>query len=93
MMHHILRTTALKTEDLEPTTLHEDNAACIAQLKGGYIKGDMTKHISPKFFYTHKLQKEGVISVKQAQSNNNLPYLFTKSYVLKACNWDWDETS
>ncbi|KAF2305900.1 hypothetical protein GH714_008778 [Hevea brasiliensis] len=31
-----------------PTVLYEDNAACIAQLKGGYMKGDRTKHISPK---------------------------------------------
>ena len=63
-MHYILKTFVLKIEDLKPTTLHEDNVACIAQLKGGYIKGDRTKHISPKFFYTHELQKEGVISVK-----------------------------
>ena len=79
VVHHILKTIVLKTEDLEPITLHEDNTACIAQLKEGYIKGDMTKHISPKFFYTHELQKEGAISVKQVQSNNNLADLFTKS--------------
>ena len=79
VVHHILKTTALKTEDLEPTTLHEDNAACIAQLKGGYIKGDRTKHISPKFFYTHELQKKGDITVKQVRSSDNLADLFTKS--------------
>ena len=39
-----------------PTIVYEDNAACVAQLKGGYIKGDRTKHISPKFFFTHDLQ-------------------------------------
>ncbi|GKB52412.1 hypothetical protein Tco_0903165 [Tanacetum coccineum] len=33
-----------------PTVVHEDNAACIAQLKDGYIKDDRTKHILPKFF-------------------------------------------
>ncbi|KAJ9556489.1 hypothetical protein OSB04_011103 [Centaurea solstitialis] len=43
--------------------LYEDNAACIAQLKEGYIKGDRTKHILPKFFFTHDLQKSGDISV------------------------------
>ena len=37
--------------------LHEDNVACIAQIKGGFIKGDKTKHISPKFLYTHELQR------------------------------------
>lgn len=33
-----------------PTTMYEDNVACIAQLKGGYIKGDRTKHISLNTF-------------------------------------------
>ncbi|KAL6329106.1 hypothetical protein AAG906_007652 [Vitis piasezkii] len=27
----------------------------------GYIKGDRTKHVSPKFFYTHELRKSGEI--------------------------------
>ena len=45
--------------------LHEDNAACIAQIKGGFIKGDRTKHISPKFFYTHELQKKCEIDVQK----------------------------
>ena len=76
---HILKTTALKIEDLKPTILHEGNVACIAQLKGGYIKGDKMKHISPKFFYTHEVQKDDVIIVKQVQSCNNLANLFTKS--------------
>jgi hypothetical protein len=39
------------------TVIYEDNTACIAQLKEGYIKGDRTKHISPKFFFTHDLKK------------------------------------
>jgi hypothetical protein len=59
--------------------MHEDNAACIAQIKGGYIKGDRTKHISPKFFYTHELQKDREIEVRQIRSNDNLADLFTKS--------------
>ena len=37
------------------TIIYEDNVACVAQVRGGYIKGDKTKHISPKFFYTHEL--------------------------------------
>jgi len=36
-----------------PTMIYEDNAACIAQIKAGYIKGDRIKHILPKFFFTH----------------------------------------
>ncbi|GAV62720.1 hypothetical protein CFOL_v3_06243 [Cephalotus follicularis] len=42
-------------------------------------KGDRTKHISPKFFYTHELQKNGDIDVQQIRSSNNLTDLFTKA--------------
>ena len=59
--------------------MYEDNAACIAQLKGGYIKGDWTKHILPKFFFTHDLQRNGEIEVQQIRSSDNLADLFTKA--------------
>lgn len=62
-----------------PTILYEDNAACIAQLKGGYIKGNRTKHISPKLFFTHDLEKEGDIEVQQIRSSDNLTDFFTKA--------------
>ena len=62
-----------------PTTLFEDNTACIAQIKGGYIKGDKTKHISSKFFYIHELQKNSEIDVQQIRSSDNLADLFTKA--------------
>ena len=65
--------------DKRSTILYEDNAACIAQLKGGFIKGDRTKHISPKLFYTHDLQKNGDIDVQQIRSSDNPTDLFTKS--------------
>ena len=45
----------------------------------GYIKGDKTKHISPKFFYTHELQESQQIDFKQIRSADNLVDLFTKS--------------
>ncbi|XP_019241952.1 PREDICTED: uncharacterized protein LOC109221988 [Nicotiana attenuata] len=61
------------------TTLYEDNIACIAQLKGGYIKGDRIKHISPIFFFTHDLQKNGEIDVQQVRSSDNLADPFTKA--------------
>ena len=67
------------SEDKEPTVMYEDNVACIAQLKDGYIKGDRTKHILPKFFFTHELQKAGEVLVVQVRSSDNLADLFTKS--------------
>ena len=60
--------------------MYEDNAACIAQLKEGYIKGDRTKHISPKFFFTHDLQQNGDIEVQKIRSSDNLADLFTKAF-------------
>ena len=80
IIHHIQKNCDLNLkEKIPPTILFEDNSACIAQLKGGYIKGDRTKHISPKFFFTHDLQKNGEIDVQQIRSNENLADLLTKA--------------
>ena len=76
---HIHNSCFLTPITNSPTIIYEDNAACVAQVRGGYIKGDRTKHISPKFFYTHELQESRQIDVKQIQSINNLADLFTKS--------------
>nr|GEX32610.1 reverse transcriptase domain-containing protein [Tanacetum cinerariifolium] len=70
------RSCGISSETEVPTVLYEDNAACIAQLKEGYIKGDRTKHILPKFFFTHDLQKNGDIIVQQVRSNDNLADLY-----------------
>ncbi|KAJ0530675.1 putative RNA-directed DNA polymerase [Helianthus annuus] len=79
MITHIQEACGLEQIKKEPTIIYEDNAACIAQIKEGYIKGDRTKHISPKFFSTYDLQKEGEIDVCQIKSSENLADLFTKS--------------
>ena len=79
MIQYIQESCGLPFIKDNPTTLFEDNAACIAQIKGGYIKGDRTKHISLKFFYTHELQNSGEIDVQQIRSSDNLADLFTKS--------------
>ena len=48
-------------------------------LNCSYIKGDKNKHISPKNFNTHGLQKSGDMEVWQIQSLNNFTDLFTKA--------------
>ena len=65
------------------TIIYEENIACIAQLKEGYIKGDRTKHMSPKFFFTHDLQKNNDINIQQIRSCDNLVDLFTKSLPIR----------
>ena len=79
MIHHIQESCELSSVKDKPTILFEDNVACIAQIKEGYIKRDRTKHISQKFFYTHELQKNGEIDAQQIRSSDNLADLFTKA--------------
>ena len=78
MIYLIREKYCLKCDNI-PTILYEDNATCIAQLKGGSIKGDRTKHISSKLFYIHELQKNGDINMQQIRSSNNVTGLFIKS--------------
>ena len=92
MIQHIQETCGLPSIRGNATKLLEDNAACIAQIKGGFIKGDWTKHIFLKFFYTHELQKKSEIDVQQIWSCNNLADLFTKalpSTTLKKLMYDF----
>ena len=79
MIQHIRKSCELSSIKNKPIVLYEDNAACIAQVKGGYIKDDLTKHISQKFFYTYELQNSGEINVQQIRFSYNLAYLFTKA--------------
>lgn len=49
------------------------------QMETGYIKSNITKHIAPKLFFPHELQKDGEINILQTKSCDNLADLFTKS--------------
>jgi hypothetical protein len=79
IIQHIKEKCRLSTFEDSPTILFEDNVVWITQLRGCYIKGDKTKHISPKFSYTYELQHKGKINIKQIRLGDNLAYLFTKS--------------
>ncbi|GJZ08626.1 hypothetical protein Tco_0542909 [Tanacetum coccineum] len=71
---------ATSSNHAEILAIHEaSRESCIAQLKEGYIKNDRTKHILPKFFFTHDLQKSGDIIFQHVRSNDNLADLFTKA--------------
>ena len=84
-MGHIRSSCDLHPAVDVPTTIFEDNAACIEQLKKGYIKGDNTKHIAPKFFFSHQQQEQQKIEVTQIRSQDNLADLFTKSLPKTTC--------
>lgn len=78
-----IQTTCGFSYDDSPTILHEDNSACIAQMQVGFIKGDMTKNIDPKYFsYTHDLIIDQALTIKKIESTNNLADLFTKALPL-----------
>jgi hypothetical protein len=78
MINHIQQSCG-KGSIESPTIIYEDNAACVAQMQMGYIKSNITKHIAPKLFYPHELQKSGDINILQVKSCDNLADLFTKS--------------
>ncbi|CAM8910135.1 unnamed protein product [Rhodiola kirilowii] len=76
---HIRVTSGLSLVN-DPITLYEDNAACVAQMKEGFIKSDRTKHIHPKYFsFTQELEKDKVISIQYVRSDENSADLFTKA--------------
>ena len=78
MINHIQQSSGIGPIE-SPTIIYEDNVACITQMEIGYIKSNITKHISPKLFYPHELQKNGEIKILQTKSCDNLADLFTKS--------------
>ncbi|KAJ9539549.1 hypothetical protein OSB04_032282 [Centaurea solstitialis] len=63
----------------EPIVIYEDNAAVIDSAKHSYIKGDTTKHISPKLLFTYEQQTLQKTEVKHIGSEKNNADLFTKS--------------
>ena len=81
MTHHIEEFCGFPVNK-SPTILYENNAACISQLRKGYIKSDRTKHIPPRFFsYTHKLIKDNHIDIKYIQSSKNSVTTQTQGYM------------
>jgi len=62
-----------------PTTIFEDNSACVSQVNTGFIKGDRTKHIAPKMFYAKELKEKGMVNIQYVKSNDNIADIFTKS--------------
>ena len=65
MFHFVQKESGIRPITDDPTILYEDNSACVAQMKKGYIKGDRTKHISPKFFSTRELEEAGEVDIQQ----------------------------
>lgn len=78
LIQHTQNTCGLPSEKINTITIYEDNTACIVQLKDYYIKRDQTKHISPKFIFTHDLPKASDISIQQIRSSDNFLDLFLK---------------
>jgi len=78
MINHMIQSCGICALET-PTIIFEDNSVCVIQMESGYIKSNMTKHIIPKLFYPHELQKNGEIKILQIKSCDNLVDLFTKS--------------
>ena len=81
MIQHIRESCRFSSIKGNLIILFKDNVASIASIKEVYLKGHKTKHISPKFFYTHELLKGGEI-VQEVGLSDNLANLFTKSMLI-----------
>jgi hypothetical protein len=79
MQHAILEMSGLPLMD-KPTTIFEDNAACIEQVSSGFIKANRVKHISLHLFgYTQDLVETKQIEVKKIASANNIADFLIKA--------------
>jgi hypothetical protein len=78
LTHHILETSGLPVGK-KATNIFEDNHACVEQMNTGFQKSDRTKHIDPKFFYTHELILSKEITVTAVASKDNIADIFTKA--------------
>jgi hypothetical protein len=70
------------SSSMKPTIIYEDNSACIAQMNAGYIKSNITKHIAPKLFDPHELQKNGEIEILQIKSYAIILQIYSQSLYL-----------
>ena len=87
MTNHILNSCGVAFAP-SPTVINENNGGCTAQIQSGYVKSNMTKHISPKLFHTHELQNKGEIMVTHVRSCDHHTDMFTKalsSHTLENC--------
>ena len=55
VINHMQQSCGIGASD-SPTIIYEDNAACVTHMETGYIKSNITKHISPKLYYPHELK-------------------------------------
>ena len=79
MSHHIQESSEIVNEK-KPTKIFEDNSACVAQFKEGYIKSNRTKHIPPRFIsYIRELEKNEEVDIEYVRSYDNSVDLFTKA--------------
>lgn len=76
IINHIRSSTG-KSKITAPTTIYEDNKACIDQIANGIMKTERTKHIDPKFFFTQEQHGKN-IQVEWIKSQDNRADIFTK---------------
>lgn len=79
LIQHTQKTCGLPSRKINTTIIYEDNMHASFNWKMIIIKRDRTKHISPKFVFTHDLEKNGDINIWWLCSCDNLLDLFLKS--------------
>jgi hypothetical protein len=79
-MQSIFNKQCKMDQQITPTVIFEDNAACITQMNTGFIKADRVKHISPHIFgFAQDLIESRQIKVQKLESENNVAHMLTKA--------------
>ena len=63
LIQHIRKTCDLSYRKMILTIQDEDSAACISQLRDGYVKEDRTKHTSQNIFFIQDLRRNDDINI------------------------------
>lgn len=90
MTHHVNVSYKLSSIEDSPTILYKDNATCIRQLKGSYIKGDKIKHIFPNFFAELQKPSDIILEISLLKIKHSfLISWFNPSFIV---SYKWSQT-
>ena len=80
-MERIINQQCKIQEEEKPTTIFEDNVACIRQMSSGFVKADRIEHISPHIFsFTQDLIEKGQVEIQKVESEHNIGDMLTKAF-------------
>jgi hypothetical protein len=66
-------------KSVDKIVVHEDNEACISQVKSGFVRTDAMKHVDPKYHQWVEQEDNNTVKVTSIASKDNTADIFTKA--------------